>query len=143
MFGGVNGNEDYRRVALVIPVALVGTAGIVTAAAFGPYVLVGYFVASGVVGWLLRWKIRRDRASGHLDLHRCPTEYIGYAWQVTTVLLDKSDPAGRLRLVQARQAYLDELHRRDPRAIEDWAREAMRGSEERPDTYLRNHHEST
>jgi hypothetical protein len=50
MFGGEDGNEDYRRVALVVPVALVGTAGIVTAAAFGPYVLVGYFVTAGVVG---------------------------------------------------------------------------------------------
>jgi hypothetical protein len=91
----------------------------------------------------MRWKIRRDQASGQPDLRHCPTERIGYAWQVTTVLLDKSDSAGRLRLVQARQAYLDELHRRDPRAIEDWAHEAMRGSVEGPDTYLRNYHEST
>ncbi len=142
MFGGRH-VKDHRPVALVVPVAVVGVAGIVTAAAFGPYVLVGYFAAAIMAGALLWWKVRRDHRSGRLDLHDCPTQQIGYGWQLTTLLLDKSDPAGKLWLAQVRQAYLDELHRRDPHAVDAWVREMLRGNVERPDIYLRSYHEST
>jgi hypothetical protein len=143
MFGGRDLSADRPPALLIVPTTMVGLAGVVTVAACGPYALIGYFVAAVLVGWLVYWRIRRGPASGRLDVRRCPTERIGYAWQVTSLLLDKSDPAVQLRLVQSRQEYLDELHRRNPHAIDEWARQTMCGGAERPDIYLRNYHKST
>lgn len=71
-----------------------------------------------------RRTVREHRALD-LDIEDCPVELIEKAWNVTTLLLDRADLAGQLRLVRIRQAYLEELGRRDPATLSLWARQAL------------------
>lgn len=60
-----------------------------------------------------------------LDIGGCSTELIQGAWQITTLLLARADLAGKQRLVRIRQAYLDELERRDPVGLRCWVQNAL------------------
>jgi hypothetical protein len=55
-----------------------------------------------------------------LDLNGCTADMLCCAWDVTSLMLDRSDPVTQLRLVRIRQAYADELERIDPRAFRRW-----------------------
>jgi hypothetical protein len=81
-------------------------------------------------------------ASIDLDIGGCPADAIGFAWQVTTLLLKQTDAAGALRIVRLREAYLEELDRRDPVGLAIWVRRAARGELTPPDTYIRRNRTS-
>jgi hypothetical protein len=55
-----------------------------------------------------------------LDLSDCPTELIGAAWDVTTLMLDRLDPEQQARLSRIRKAYLDEIECRQPTQFIRW-----------------------
>jgi hypothetical protein len=80
--------------------------------------------------------VAQRRGAGGLDLRACTVEEIGAAWEMTTVLLGTAIGADKLRLVRIRQAYLDELDRRDPAGLAAWTECAARGEEIRLDAFL-------
>ena len=62
-----------------------------------------------------------DLESALADLVSMTDQELCRSWRRSYVLLDAaSSPAGRLTIVQLRAAYLEELERRQPRALQAW-----------------------
>jgi hypothetical protein len=74
---------------------------------------------------VLRGPAATGSSAPDLDIGDCSVELIEGAWNITTLLLDRADAAATVRLVRVRQAYLDELARRDPATLSVWARQAL------------------
>lgn len=67
-----------------------------------------------------------------LDLGDCPTELIGAAWDVTTLMLDRLDPEQQARVSRIRQAHLDEIECRQPAQFIRWLLDFRDGGDSRP-----------
>lgn len=85
--------------------------------------------------------VRRRRRRARPELPRLAdreTEDIGLAWELTTLLLREADDMPtRVRIVEARQSYLDELERRAPGMLVAWGARVIAGSACRLDEFLR------
>lgn len=116
--------QRRQRVAMiaVVAVALVAGAGLVHLFGGVGALLLAVLVAAGVP--LARWRLPRlggTRAARAGDLAEMPTEDLLRAWEASALALqDRRDAARAARLARDRQAYLDELERRDPEGVRRW-----------------------
>ncbi len=89
-------------------------------------------------GWLSGR--RRKHAQIRSDLAGASTADIGWAWERSSRQLARfQSPAVRESLVRERQAYLDELDRRDSWGLDRWARNAIFGWAVRPEVFVDAH----
>lgn len=83
------------------------------------------------------WRCRARRVAP--TVADCGTEELGLAWELTTLLLQEAeDMPTRLRIVEARQSYLDELERRAPGRLMAWEARVIAGSAPRLDEFIRD-----
>jgi len=92
--------------------------------------LFGYFALAGLVGLAaiaspiaVRALSRADAGLSDGDVEDATTSELVDDWQRSYALLKQTrDPGSAIRLVEIRQAYLDELESRDPDALQAWLR---------------------
>jgi hypothetical protein len=85
----------------------------------------------------LPWGRRRKQAQIRSDPAAASTADIGWAWDRSSRQLARfQSPAGRDLLVRERQAYLDELDRRDSTGFARWGRNAIAGWAVRPEVFI-------
>ena len=130
--------RTIRRHSWVVMVAFIMTAVGISARDSAAWWWSAPVLALTVSVVLIRRVLKWRRDSDSVDLSDCSAEHIGYAWQITTLLLHREGNAGKLRLVRVRQQYLDELVRRDPAGMSEWLSRAARGEAVRPDLFVRS-----
>jgi hypothetical protein len=85
----------------------------------------------------LLWGRRRKHAQIRSDPAGASTADIGWAWDRSSRQLARfQSPAVRESLVRERQAYLDELDRRDSMGLARWGRNAIAGWAVRPEVFI-------
>jgi hypothetical protein len=83
------------------------------------------------------WGRRRRRAQVRSDPAHASTSDIGKAWERTSLQLGRCrSMADRMRLVAERQAYLDELARRDSPGLTRWGEHAIAGRAVGPEVFI-------
>ena len=83
------------------------------------------------------WGRGKRRALVRSDPAEATTAEIGRAWERTSLQLGRCRSlADRLRLIQERQAYLDELARRDSTGLARWGEHAIAGRAVGPEVFI-------
>ncbi len=83
------------------------------------------------------WGRRGRRAQVRSDPAGASTAEIGRAWERTSLQLGRCrSVTDRLRLIHERQAYLDELARRDSAGLARWGEHAIAGRAVGPEVFI-------
>lgn len=131
-----------RRLAQ--PMLVVMVAGVIVPSLVALVIALGTWsapviMAAGLVAstwWSSRQRRRRERMPDEGELSRCGTAELCRAWcRSDEVLRATHDMDSRLRVVALRQAYLDELERRDHDGFTHWASVALTAPT-RPEDYI-------